>query len=525
MLDDIRQYLAKKNIYALLVNSTNEFLVEYNDLSENSRYKLTGFSGSTGDAIVTRSAVYLLVDGRYHIQADLEVNHDVVTVVKLQTGDSFLSKLKEIIPEKSKLGIVAAKNSQSRYEELSKYFDIVLLDRDPVEEINTFNDNSSIEKIDIEFTGLSAEDKLAKLRTELGKEDAFLVTSLEDVSYLFNLRDFSKPYSSKVFRRAIITKASAKLYSRFEYDEYKNDLLNIRGKIFADKNSTNARDYNLIKDRVVLPDKNDEYHLSSISQMKSVKTNAEIAHYKDCFYRTDCAMRAIRDFIENNDNISEYDVDKKLEEYFLKFGAKGLSFKSIVAKDKNSALAHYSKSSKDEILNDGSLVLIDCGAYYDGGLATDITRVFVKGEPTNLQRKVYTNVLRAFLLAYNTKIDYNVSGFDIDKKVREFFADNPIDGFEFNHGLGHGIGISVHEYPPNLSCNNIAKIPLLNSNCFTIEPGLYNKDFFGVRLENSCYLKDGKIHSFVKMNYEKKLIDYDILSAKEKEWLNEFEVI
>ena len=61
--------------------------------------------------------------------------------------------------------------------------------------------------------------------------------------------------------------------------------------------------------------------------------------------------------------------------------------------------------------------------------------------------------------------------------------------------------------------------------CFTIEPGLYNKDYFGVRLENSCYMKDDKIHSFVKMNYEKKLIDYTILSEQEQKWLNEFEVL
>lgn len=78
-----------------------------------------------------------------------------------------------------------------------------------------------------------------------------------------------------------------------------------------------------------------------------------------------------------------------------------MSFKSIVAKDKNSALAHYSKSSKDEIIKDRSLVLIDCGAYFEGGLATDITRVFVKGTPTELQKKIYTTVLKAFLLGFN----------------------------------------------------------------------------------------------------------------------------
>jgi Xaa-Pro aminopeptidase len=171
------------------------------------------------------------------------------------------------------------------------------------------------------------------------------------------------------------------------------------------------------------------------------------------------------------------------------------------------------------------LILIDCGAYYEGGLATDITRVFVKGNPSDLQRKVYTTVLKAFLNAYNTQIKDGLSGFDIDCSVRKFFSDNSIDGFVFNHGLGHGIGINVHEAPPNLGCNYIAKTPLKNNMCFTIEPGLYNKDYFGVRLENSCYLKNNKICSFVKMNYEKKLINYSMLTEQEKFWLNEFEVI
>ena len=96
---------------------------------------------------------------------------------------------------------------------------------------------------------------------------------------------------------------------------------------------------------------------------------------------------------------------------------------------------------------------------------------------------------------------------------------------EFSHGLGHGVGISVHEAPPNLSKNEIAKTVIKNNMCFTIEPGLYNRDYFGVRLENSCYLKDGSINSFTNMCYEKKLIDFNLLTDNEKEWLSHFEVV
>ena len=109
---------------------------------------------------------------------------------------------------------------------------------------------------------------------------------------------------------------------------------------------------------------------------------------------------AIRDYIESNDNLSEYDVATRLRKEFIQHGAKSLSFNSIVAINQNSALAHYSKNAKDVVLKDGDLVLIDCGAYYEDGLATDITRVFVKGKPSELQKKVYTTVLKAFLNAY-----------------------------------------------------------------------------------------------------------------------------
>ena len=85
--------------------------------------------------------------------------------------------------------------------------------------------------------------------------------------------------------------------------------------------------------------------------------------------------------------------------------------------------------------------------------------------------------------------------------------------------------INVHEAPPNLGKGEIAKTVLKDNMCFTIEPGLYNAEHFGVRLENSCYLKNGRINSFVRMPYEEKLIDYSLLTDVEKEQLKEFGVI
>ena len=512
----IEDFFKNNGINCLLVNSTNEFLVEYNSLAENSRYYLTGFTGSTGDALVTLQNIYLFVDGRYHIQADNEVDKKKITVVKLQTGQTFIDEISKYAPENAVIGVVAAKNSQSRVEKLQKHFKIKLLDTDPFGQLTT-NETFDREKIDTYFTGSSTDEKTAELQALLHENEAFLFTNPDEVSYLFNLRDFSKPYSAYILGKAFVSKNEAKLFTPENLQELYRLLADFKGSIFVDKSSINAHDFRILQYKT-------KVKTSPLKLMKSQKTDSEIAHYKTAFQKTDAAMYAIRDYIENNENISEYNIEQELEKEFKHFGAKSLSFKSIVAHNKNSALAHYSKSSKEEIIKDGSLILIDCGAYYEGGLATDITRVFVKGEPSNLRKKVYTTVLKAFLNAFNYKIQNNTTGYDIDNLVRKIFEQNSVAGFEFNHGLGHGIGISVHETPPNLSQNDTAKTPLKENMCFTIEPGLYNKEHFGVRLENSCYLKSGKIHSFANMCYEKKLIDFDMLSLQELDWLKNFEV-
>lgn len=514
VLSKAREFMKAEKIDFLLVNSTNEFLVEYNELSENARYLLTGFSGSTGNALLSYDKLYLFVDGRYHIQADYETDPDVVTVVKLLSGQTQTIEMAKLIPGNAVVGVNAKKNSQAQIETMEKLFKIKLLDFDGIE--TKAPDFGVIEDINETFTRLSSTDKISKIQKTLELNESILLTNPEDISYLYNKRDFSKPYSSKITGKALITKHSDTLFTGDKIKDF--DKYITSDAVYVDINTINGYDYRL------LGKKARQIKENPVLAMRTVKTDAEIEHMKKAFERTDKTMYAIRDYIANIDNISEADIDKKLEELFYQYGAKNLSFKSIIAHNQNSASAHYSKSSKDEILKDGSLVLIDCGAYYEGGLATDITRVFVKGQPDDLQKKVYTTVLKGFLNAFNYEMQCCTSGFEIDELVRRIFDENKIIGFEFNHGLGHGLGINVHEAPPNLSCNEIARTVIKENMCFTIEPGLYNKEHFGIRLENSCYFKDGKINSFTNMCYEEKLIDYDFLNEQEKEWLKSFEV-
>ena len=528
----MNKFLKENELDYIIINSTNKFLVEYNSLEENSRYYLTGFTGSTGDALVTRNGnIYLFVDGRYHEQADRECDLSKINIVKLKQNQSFLEEVTKIISENSTLGIIGEKTSVYRFECLKnilieKNVNIKILEKDVYSNKHKIKKQQELTTIDKTICGRTSKEKIQEIQKYLNTNEAYLFTNLEEVSYITNLRDFSKNYSTAINGKMLISNETATLYCDDKADsnyfnikplaDFKKDLK----IVYYDKVSTNTADYELFKEIAKPMIKN------PVSKMKSIKTEEELIHYKHCFERTDKAVFAIREFINTNKNISEKDIDIELEKAFKHYGAKLLSFKSIVAKDKNSALAHYSKSSEQEILKDGSLVLIDCGAYYEGGYATDITRVFVKGNPTDEQKKIYTLVLKSSLAAFNTKITSETTGFDIDKTARDLLNKIAPKEFKFSHGLGHGIGISVHEQPPRLSpADYSAKTVIEDNMCFTIEPGLYFKDFGGVRLENSVYMKDRKIHSFSKMCYEKKLINFDMLTEEEKEQLKDFEVM
>ncbi len=499
--------LKKLGVDYLLVNSTNKFLLEYVPIEENSVHKLTGFTGDVGDALVCPNGkILLFVDSRFHIQADKEVDHSKVEVVKLKLGQKIDDEICLKIKPNSILGVDLSKISQSRYEYLS------ILLKEPNVKIKGYVSGEICRAGEFVLVDEPKEIK-----------ENILITKSDELSYISGIRCFSYNYSTKVDGKLLILDGKRYLFTDYKGEkarplkEFNTFIKTIDKPVKVDKSSITAEDYSLINNPVPVK--------SPVKAMKSVKTELELEHMKYCFDMTDKALRATRDWIMGNDNLSEYDIANQLENNFKKFGAKSLSFQSIVAINENSALAHYNKSDKDKILKDGDLVLIDCGAYYDKGLATDITRVFVKGEPSKLQKEVYTTVLKVFLNCYNYQMTGQTTGFEIDKLAHCIFDKNPVVGFEFSHGLGHGVGISVHEAPPNLSKNEIAKTVIKNNMCFTIEPGLYNEKEFGVRLENTCYLKNGEIVSFARMPFEMKLIDMNLLTDTEKEYLQEFEVV
>ncbi|GBF23539.1 Xaa-Pro aminopeptidase, partial [Candidatus Gastranaerophilus sp. (ex Termes propinquus)] len=241
---------------------------------------------------------------------------------------------------------------------------------------------------------------------------------------------------------------------------------------------------------------------------------------KDCFKRLDKAIEAFKGRLQ--EGLDEARLKEIVEEEIFAQGARALSFKTILAIGENSSFIHYNGLNDKRKLKAGDTVLLDCGAYFEGGLATDITRVFVLGGASKEQKTVYTRVLQAFLRAYYKSAN---TGFELDELARDFLKSTAPEGFEFSHSLGHGVGVSVHQAPPVISPADKEKAPLVSGNVFSIEPGLYCEGKFGVRLENVVYIsEEGEKISLSKFPFEEALVDFELLDEEEEAWLRKWQV-
>ena len=540
MIEKLREFLKKEKLDALLINTTDEFLVEYNELSNCARYFVTGFSGSTGDVLLTRDSVFQFVDGRYHEQADKECDLKTVTVVKLQLGQTFSGELVDRIVSGSTLGVVSKKISLNFYKNLKiklskKHCKIKALDIDPVElfhKLEASSGENTVEQIGLDIAGVSADEKFKKISRKLKNNEAFVDTNLENIAYLTNCRQYKTPYSSTFKAKMVMYKDRAVVFSDEKFDtniggdfeilplkEFDNAFKGVK-KIIFNPSTINYYDFSLIKSRA------QEAPVDYIKEMKAIKNEAEIAHFKKNYKRTDNVVNHAYELVQTKNRLTEKALSDGVEKEFLKQGAKQLSFKTILAAGKNSSVIHYSHPDDKVEIKDGDFVLLDCGGHFEGGYSTDITRTFVKGVPSAMQKKVYTTVLKMFLNAYHYPVTNRTTGFTLDAVARKIHRQSGLKDFNFNHGLGHGVGINVHENPPTISCSAAGRRVLKKNMVFTIEPGLYKAGFGGVRLENSVYLteKNGKlkIESLSCVPFQKEAVDFSLLNAQEKKWLEQW---
>ncbi len=515
--DDLVKNL--KNDEYILLKSKDDLTFEHN--KNTLLYKLTGFSGTAGEAIIdNKSKITLFVDPRYHIQADNETKDKYIDVIKLDMQTSAVQAFKRFLENKKVLYIPSKSTRLSYFNILQKALSFIkIIPYDTEDEMENL---ANIEEISLEISGMPYSKKIEKLRKKIKGQNLF-VSSLEDVSYILNLRSFDIKNTSVIKAKLLILEDKTVLFSNDKipalkeievhpFYKMKNILSKINEPVLIDENTISLNDYNLIKNPKKL-------RTNHIAKMASIKNSAEIEHYKNAFKKLDDALFAFQKRIKPG--LSELALKEIFEEELIKKGAKSTSFKTILAIGENSSSIHYSSYSKDKTLKESDIILLDCGGYYEGGYATDITRVFFcplkpnKSVPEKI-KEIYTAVLKAQLNCFFADLNQTM---ELDFLARKILKKYEKEGFTFPHSLGHGVGIPVHQAPPTLTLNPKYNIKLKNNMIFTIEPGLYKEGEFGVRLENTVYFHNNKKITLSKFPYEENLVNYDMLTKKEQKWL------
>lgn len=570
ILKDFQTFLKKKKIDLFIVSSTDEYLSEYVLMKKNSRYLLTGFSGSTGDALITTDKAFLFVDGRYHLQAEKEIYSETIELVKVELSKSpqkaLYEKLASLCSEETNIGFCSSKISCAGFKELLKNIEnkknikIIEIEEDPVAQIAEIGEKtetlSSIRFVPEDIAGKTPLEKLGSVNN-FKKEnniDFLLITDLADIAYLTDLRGSDIPYSSCCKAKAVIYREDAYIFMDKDIflqdkkiDSYKNFIFKKEKEFnsFIEALSENKDVLNVYYHPVSTPlavfreieklaEKIVEIKESYISGLKSVKTSQELEYIKQCYIKTDIvvnrAMCWLKQNLEKGEKISEKDFSDKVKTLFNEEGAVSLSFEPITAAGKNTAFIHYTDPDPNKYIEKDDLLLLDCGAYFEGGYATDQTRTVLAGgkllPASCLQKHIYTAVLKGLIAGLDFEISEKSTGYDLDQAVREVVESNKPEGFDFSHATGHGVGISVHEAPPRIGPLETSKTPLKPGMVFTIEPGLYNESHGGVRIENTVMTVEEngkvKIKTLTKAPFDDNLINYDMLNNQEKNRLEKY---
>lgn len=574
--------MSEQQIDALLLTSRDGHLSEYTALENNPRYHLSQFTGSVGDAIFIsadlaakldmKAQCLLFVDGRYHIQADRQCNPNKVSVQKMAYGevmwDSMMGWFENNKQHINKLGLDGYRFSASDVSKLGEFaqghgFTLHSYNHHEIDnaiELPGFITTKPIYQLADELLGRGVKDNITALTSSypqgFSAEQTCYITSVsDDVSYLLNSRGYHTPNLSSHFGYLFVVGQDVVLYLPRDAAECEvniNDVGNLNftvvrndwnelGDLLKAKDVTGlcykAGGINYVLQQMI--DQtwsgvkcNDAF--AGVSPIRVVKSPQELKAMKHAFIRSSKAIaETIRWAKYGNSQDKTYTegtlAAKILHEY-QEQGALGLSFSTIAGCGENGALIHYSDDTSTRPLNDGELVLLDSGAYYEEGLATDVTRGCFcnhsrEAKPEDWQIDIYTTTLKASIAGLSAIVPTSCTGAQMDEIIRKVVKDA---GYDYAHGTGHGVGIDVHE-------SGIGISPRVNDTftenaVVTIEPGIYLADKGGVRVENVVIVRNYEhkpdhfyfeIMSFVGYDWE--LIDLDRLTIDEKDYLKDYE--
>ena len=539
----IKYLLKKKLIDGYLIPKNDEFFGEYVAEDKDRLNFISNFSGSFGFSLILRRKNYLFVDGRYTLQALKQSGKSfkVITFPKKMPKD--VLKYKHLIigfdPKlftKHTLEIFFGKTN-CKFKPLNNNLIDEIWKRE--KKVNS----PKFYKMPDYSTGTSYKFKINKLVQFLKKEraDCQLITASENNAWLLNIRGADTKYSPLPYSHILIDKnkninffcdldkissSLKKYFDKIKFIEIKklsNVLTKIKNKKFIiDKNTCSYYFEEIIsKNNEIINFQDPIYNFKAIKKKIELK-NIKKAHIYDGVALTKYLFWLKKNF--KNRRITEISASDKLLELRKKNkNFKFLSFPTISGSGPNGAIIHYKATKKtNRVLKKGDIYLVDSGGQYEFG-TTDVTRTISLKNSNKRIKKIFTRVLKGHIAVANYKLKKNTSGSIIDNKARKYLKQI---GLNYPHGTGHGVGyfLNVHEGPQAIAKNNktIFQDGMIVSN----EPGYYEKNKFGIRIENLIYVKKKKnIKLFDNLTLapiDKELIDKKILSKDEKNWLNDY---
>ncbi len=577
-LKKLRRLMQEKHIDAYLVLSSDYHGSEYVGSHFKCREYISGFTGSAGSVIVTKSTACLWTDGRYFLQAEQELKGSGITLYRMGEEDvpEMEDYLLEYLEEHAQLGIDGRTISVSAYRKLEKKLNKkkihICAGLDLIGDMWEDRPKMSCEpawELDICYAGKTRAEKLLELQKELKKKnaDTTIISSLDDIAWTLNVRGGDTECTPVVLSFLIISReqvtwfvqkeaADSKLIENFrtngivireyhEFYEYLSKDLQAH-VLYLDPDRTSQFLYEKAKEcsKTVL----EGHNVTMIP--KAVKNSVEIenmrkAHKKDAaacikfiyWLKMQMQKNALSKAEQNSDNnfITEISAAEKLEEFRKEQkNYLGASFKTISGYARHGAIVHYSANENTDIqLKPENMILVDSGGQYLEG-TTDITRTIALGSLTWKQKHHYTLVLKGNLRLAGAKFKYGCAGINLDHMAREALWK---EGLDYNHGTGHGVGylLNVHE-PPNsfrslISDSRYECMKLEAGMITSNEPGIYIEGEYGIRLENLIlceeaekneYGKFMKFETLTLVPFERDAILVQELDESEKEWLNQY---
>ncbi|MFL0267010.1 aminopeptidase P family protein [Candidatus Clostridium radicumherbarum] len=556
----LRQLMKDNKMDAYIVPSFDAHQSEYVADHFKCREWISGFTGSAGTVVITLEDAGLWTDGRYYIQAEKQLEGSDIKLFRMSDPGvpSYTEWLKEVLKEGSTVGfdgsVFSVDMVNSMEKELKAKKISLKTDLDLIDEL--WKNRPEIPKgpifiHEVKYAGKSRVEKLKVVRDEMKNAGAnyYLLTSLDDIAWLLNIRGNDVPNNPVIIANAIVGESKCYLFVdalkvpsdvKLElenddveingYNEIQQFLQELKDKdgIIFDANKTNVTLFNSINSNAA------KTACSNVTtKLKGIKNDTEIKNIRSCEIKDGTALVKFIKWLKDSvgkEEITEFSAGEKLEDFrkqqelFI-----GPSFDTIAGYKDHAAMMHY-KAAKETAytLKEEGFFLVDSGGQYLDG-TTDTTRTIVLGKLTEEEKRDFTLVLKGFIALSKAKFLYGATGSSLDILARQ-----PIweVGLDYKCGTGHGVGflLNVHEGPQAIR-KDVNNIILEKGMILTNEPGIYKEEKHGVRTENMMLVsydeetEYGQFMRFEAVTYcpiDLAGINKEMLAENEIKWLNDY---